>query len=358
VSEKDDPKAPAEVDSHSLMFDVDSAEQAAEHLRRALSLLGKLSVAPAPLYYTLFYNYIAGKSVRLNKEVDAMIKEHGALEQDDAIALFQRFFGVGGETLIEDIRTELVAMVAQVIGSLIDIAGKTSLTNKAIAAHIDQLADTSKPSQVLSAATAILAETREFVTESRQLEAELLSSVEEMHKLKQELSNAKREASIDGLTGLYNRRSFDRRLHELTDAADGLDDGFCLLFLDIDHFKRVNDSYGHMVGDKVLSEFGRQIGKLTRRSDFLARYGGEEFAILLPGTRITNAFTVAENIRNTLQLVRLRRSSSRQSLGAVTVSLGVACYRMGERAEELIERCDKALYRAKSLGRNRTVLAD
>jgi len=358
VSEKDDPKTPAEADSHSLMFDVDSAEQAAEHLRQALSLLGKLSVAPAPLYYTLFYNYIAGKSVRLNKEVDAMIKEHGALEKEDAVALFQRFFGVGGETLIEDIRSELVAMVAQVIGSLVDIAGKTSLTNKAIAAHIDHLADTSKPSQVLTAATAILAETREFVTESRQFEAELLESVEEMHKLKQELSNAKREASIDGLTGLYNRRSFDRRLHELIDAADGLDDGFCLLFLDIDRFKRVNDSYGHMVGDKVLSEFGRQIGKLTRRSDFLARYGGEEFAILLPATRITNAFTVAENIRNTLQLVRLRRSSSRESLGAVTVSVGVACFRIGENADELIERCDKALYRAKSLGRNRTVLAD
>jgi diguanylate cyclase len=358
LSEADKNIAAAEVEPHSLMFDVESAEQAAEHLRQALGLLGKLSVAPAPLYYTLFYNYIAGKSVRLNKEVDALIREEGALDREDAIALFQRFFGAGGETLIEDIRAELVTMAAQVIGALVDIAGKTSLTNAAISAQIDRLADTGRPKEVISAATAILAETREFVTESRQFEAELLSSVEEMHKLKQELSNAKREASLDGLTGLYNRRSFDRRLGELIAAADGLDDGFCLLFLDIDHFKKVNDSFGHMVGDKVLSEFGRQIGKLTRRSDFLARYGGEEFAILLPSTRITNAFSVAENIRGTLQLVRLRRSSSRQSLGAVTVSLGVACYRMGESAEDLIGRCDKALYRAKNLGRNRTVLAD
>jgi len=340
------------------MFDVESAEQAAEHLRQALALLGKLSVAPAPLYYTLFYNYIAGKSVRLNKEVDEMLKEQGALEKEDAIALFQRFFGAGGETLIEDIRSELVTMVAQVVGALVDIAGKTSLKNKAIGEQIDRLADTRKPSEVISAATAILSETRGFVTESRQFEAELLSSVEEMHKLKRELSNAKREASIDGLTGLFNRRSFDRKLDELIAGAGGLDEGFCLLFLDIDHFKRVNDSYGHMVGDKVLSEFGRQIGRLTRRSDFLARYGGEEFAILLPTTRITNAFTVAENIRRTLQLVRLRRSRSRESLGAVTVSVGVACYRVGETAEDLIGRCDKALYRAKSLGRNRTVLAD
>ncbi|MGB5669150.1 MAG: GGDEF domain-containing protein [Sedimenticolaceae bacterium] len=358
VTDTGEPTTPAEVGSHSLMFDVDSAERAAEHLRQALGLLGKLSVAPAPLYYTLFYNYVSGKSVRLNKEVDALIQEPGALDKEDAVALFQRFFGVGGETLIEDIRTELVTMAAQVIGALVDIAGKTSLTNEAISAQIDRLADAGKPSEAIAAATAILSETREFVTESRQFEAELLSSVEEMHKLKQELSNAKREASIDGLTGLYNRRSFDRRLNELIAAADGLDNGFCLLFLDIDHFKKVNDSFGHMVGDKVLSEFGRQIGKLTRRSDFLARYGGEEFAVLLPGTRMTNAFTVAENIRNTLQLVRLRRSSSRESLGAVTVSLGVACYRVGESAEDFISRCDKALYRAKRLGRNRTVLAD
>jgi diguanylate cyclase len=249
-------------------------------------------------------------------------------------------------------------MTAQVIGSLVDIAGRTSLTNDKIAKHVEQLADTGKPSEVLVAATAILSETRNFVTQSRQLEAELMSSVEEMHKLKQELSNAKREAAIDSLTGLYNRRSFDRKLEELMSSIDAIDDDFCLLLLDVDNFKKVNDSFGHIVGDKVLSEFARQIGKLTRRSDFLARYGGEEFAILLPGTRITNAFTVAENIRTTLERVRLRRTTSGEVLGAVTVSLGLACYINGEKSEDFVARCDNALYRAKSLGKNRTVLAD
>ena len=249
-------------------------------------------------------------------------------------------------------------MVAQVIGALVDVAGKTSLTNEAVAKHIDRLAETQKPSEVLAAAAAILGETRQFVVFSHQFESELTSTAEEMSKLKQELTNARREAAIDSLTGLHNRRSFDRRLNELMAETDGLDDGFCLLLLDIDHFKRVNDAYGHMVGDKVLSEFSKQISKLTRRSDFLARYGGEEFAILLPGTRITNAFTVAENIRGTLEMVRLRRSGSKESLGAVTVSVGVACYRIGEPVEEFIGRCDRALYRAKRLGRNRTVLTD
>lgn len=342
----------------SMLFDVEAAEEAAEHLRQALHLLGQLSAAPTPLYYTLFYNYSAGKSLRLNSEVDALIKAQGVLEQDDAVALFQRFFSVGGETLIEDIRRELVAMVAQVIGSLIDIAGKTSLVNERISAQIDRLADTKKPSEVVEAATAIIAETREFVTESRQLEAEFSTSVEEMKRLKQELSNAKREAAIDSLTGLYNRRAFDRRLDELIEQVNGEEACFCLLLFDIDHFKRINDSYGHIVGDKVLSEFGKQLGRLIRGGDFLARYGGEEFAILLPRTRLTNAFTVAENVRTTLERVRLKRSQSAQSLEAITVSIGVADYRSNEAREELIARCDRALYRAKNLGRNRTVLAD
>lgn len=342
----------------ALMFEVDNAEQAAEYLRGALNMLGKLGVVPSPLFYTLLYTYSAGKSVRLNKELDGLLESQGTLEQEEATTLFRRFFGGAADTLIEDIRKELVAMVAQVIGSLVDIAGKTSLTNESVSKHIEHLADSTDPTQIVSAATAILSETRQFVTDSRTLKAELLSSVEEMHKLKEELSNAKREAAIDGLTGVFNRRAFDKRLTELISTSDGLASGFCLLLLDVDNFKRINDSFGHIVGDKVLSEFSKQIGRLTRRSDFIARYGGEEFSILLPGTRITNAFTVAENIRATLERVRLRRSSSGEALGAVTVSVGVACYRGGEAAEQFIARADKALYRAKRLGRNRTILAD
>ena len=347
-----------ETGSDSMMFDVEAAEQASEYLRQVLNLLGKLSMAPSPLYYTLFYNYIAGKNVRLNKEVDQLIQEEGALDREDAILLFQRFFSADGETLIEDIRVELVAMIAQVIGSLVDIAGETSLVNTRIATHVDRLAETRKPSEVVATATAIIAETRQFVTRSHQLESEFLSSVEEMDKLKKELSNAKREAAIDSLTGLYNRRAFDRRLNDLMEQTGGLDQGFCLLLLDIDHFKHINDRHGHLVGDKVLGEFGKHIGKLTRRSDFLARYGGEEFAVILPDTRITSAFTVAENIRTTLERVRLRRSRSKEALEAITVSIGVAGHRAGESLEALIARCDKALYRAKRLGRNRSVIAD
>lgn len=347
-----------DAEATSMMFDVEAAEEAAEHLRQALRLLGRLSAAPTPLYYTLFYNYSAGKSLRLNREVDALIKSEGALEQDDAVALFQRFFSVGSETLIEDIRCELVAMVAQVIGSLIDIAGKTSLVNKRIAAQIDRLADTKKPSEVVETATAIIAETRGFVMESRQLQAEFTNSVEEMKRLKHELSNAKREAAVDSLTGLYNRRAFDQRLDELIEQSRREGDTFCLMLFDIDLFKRINDSYGHIVGDKVLSEFGKQLSRLVRGSDFLARFGGEEFAILLPRTRLANAFTVAENVRTTLERVRLKRSRSARAIEAVTVSIGVADYRPHESREALITRCDRALYRAKDLGRNRTVLAD
>lgn len=351
------PEAPEEA-PQPLMFEVDTPEQAAERLRQVLGLLGRLSLAPAPLYYSLLYNHIAGRSERLSQELEACLKDPGGLTHDDAVNLFQRHLGEAGEALIEDIRKELVTLVAQVIGALVDVAGKTAMANEEIGHQVDVLAQAKRPSDALAAANEILRRTRRFVTDSQALESELQSSVAEMDKLKRELSDARREATIDSLTGLFNRRAFDERLVDLVRHHAGLEDGFCLLLLDIDNFKRINDTYGHMVGDKVLSEFAKQLGKLTRRSDFVARYGGEEFAILLPYTRITSAFTVAENVRGTLERVRLRRSASGESLGSVTVSIGVACSRDGEDSESLLARCDAALYRAKRIGRNRTVLAD
>ncbi len=346
------------MDVESILFDVDTDELAAGYFRQTANQLGRWGLAPSPLYYTLTYNYVAGKSDRLNEEMDQLLEQLGSLDRESAMLLYQRFFSAKDGVLIDDIRGELVAMIAQIIGSLVDIAGETSLMNKRVAKQIDDLARHRKPSAVVTTATAILAETRQFATRSVQLESDLMSSAEEMSRLKKELSNAKREAAIDSLTGLYNRRAFDRRMKALIKEAGDYTHGFSLLLLDIDHFKRVNDRHGHMVGDKVLRALGEHIGKLTRRSDFLARYGGEEFAVVLPDTQLTEAFAVAENIRGTLQRIRLRRACSKEPLEAITISIGVASHRAGESMDALIERCDKALYQAKRLGRNRSVMTE
>lgn len=359
VSEKTLPvnQESADLEDLPLIFEIDEPERGGEYLRQAMGLISRLGVSPAPLYYALLYNHVAGRSERMSRELGELLEE-SKLDQEHGILLYKRFLSTDNDTLVEDIRKELAAMVAQVIGALVDVAGKTALANDKIAEHIEELASTNKPDRIVAEATAILGLTRAFVTDSRNLETGLSSSVEEMEKLKQELSNARREAAKDSLTGLYNRRAFDARMAELVKRSEDENEDFCLLLLDIDNFKRVNDNYGHLVGDKVLSEFARRIGRVTRGSDFLARYGGEEFAALLPSTRLGQGYTVAENIRCTLEKLQMRRSSSGEMIEQVTVSIGVAAHRRLERAEDLLHRCDETLYRAKRQGRNRTLVAD
>jgi diguanylate cyclase len=127
---------------------------------------------------------------------------------------------------------------------------------------------------------------------------------------------------------------------------------------DIDHFKRVNDSYGHLIGDKVLHAVGRALQANVKGKDTASRFGGEEFAVLLPQTPLEGAARLAETLRTTVASGRVKSIGSGETVGNITISIGVACYRAGEPAAELIARADRALYAAKASGRNRVCLAE
>jgi len=154
----------------------------------------------------------------------------------------------------------------------------------------------------------------------------------------------------DDLTGLHNRRYFNERLMDELERAKRYDGSMSLLMADIDHFKRINDTYGHPTGDGVLCWIGNLLRKELRQSDVVARYGGEEFAILLINTRKNQAMDIAEELRSAIET-----TSERDNNGIrITTSFGVASF--GEDAtslEGLIAKADKALYFAKAQGRNR-----
>src|SRR4051812_7510633 len=153
----------------------------------------------------------------------------------------------------------------------------------------------------------------------------------------------------DALTGLPNRREFNERLEERMGAWNRRRDVFSLLLLDVDHFKKLNDKYGHLAGDQVLATIGRALRGAIRREDAVARYGGEEFAILLPTTTLEQAAQAAQKVREAVARVAVDRNN--QQL-AVTVSGGLATIEPNERVESLIQRADSALYAAKAAGRN------
>ncbi|HJQ31147.1 MAG TPA: diguanylate cyclase [Pyrinomonadaceae bacterium] len=160
------------------------------------------------------------------------------------------------------------------------------------------------------------------------------------------------EADRDYLTGLANRRRFRKALGNEVERWRRYDISCALLLLDIDHMKRINDTYGHPAGDRVIRAVAEVLGEFSRNNDTAARLGGEEFALLLAGVRADKAFAAAERVRLAVAARTL------EEVGAVTVSIGVAACPENARSErELFGTSDAALYRAKQEGRNRAVLA-
>jgi diguanylate cyclase len=158
------------------------------------------------------------------------------------------------------------------------------------------------------------------------LQYELAASKQQVEKLHDELQSARGEAMTDPLTGILNRRGFETRAKQIFVNQTMLDKGLCLLMLDIDHFKKVNDTYGHLFGDKVM----------------------------LPETNISGARTVAEHIRQSIEKGRIRRLDTQEQIGGITISIGIAAYTRGISALDLLDQADKALYVSKKTGRNKT----
>ncbi len=169
-------------------------------------------------------------------------------------------------------------------------------------------------------------------------------------------AQSERNARSDPLTGLHNRRWLDENLPDILEQhGDGRHD-LCLLMMDIDHFKRYNDSVGHLAGDQALIAVASTLKSQIRAADRAVRFGGEEFLIVLPDTNLHDARPLGERMRYIVQQAAIR-SSEGATLPGVTLSIGLAQWALGETTEQFIARADAALYRAKRLGRNRLVLS-
>lgn len=174
------------------------------------------------------------------------------------------------------------------------------------------------------------------------------------NELKVALARIRELATRDELTGLPNRRHANELFAHMVKRAERSQSPVTVCVLDLDHFKRVNDTFGHNAGDEVLRRFAEVSAGALRESDVLARWGGEEFIVLLPDTPAIQAGQTIERVRQTLAGIRMLSATA----GNITFSAGLAQYRPGESMEHTVERADFALYRAKSEGRDRSVISD
>ncbi|MCP5357803.1 MAG: diguanylate cyclase [Pseudomonadales bacterium] len=194
---------------------------------------------------------------------------------------------------------------------------------------------------------------------TRQLEDRLKAMEAESRELRLHLAQQEQMASRDALTELPNRAAYDRRIQQECEKwrsalADGRNEGLCLAVCDVDHFKRINDTYGHLAGDKVLKILAKEISSNFRRSDFIARYGGEEFVILMPSIQLEEAEPLINAIRQKIERCPFH---FREKQVQITMSFGLTAVAGGDTPEKVFERADKALYRAKEGGRNQVCVA-
>jgi diguanylate cyclase len=188
-----------------------------------------------------------------------------------------------------------------------------------------------------------------------QLEEKLQASREDISQLQRDLDDVRREAMLDPLTRIYNRKFFDEGLIKAINEAKTTGAPLSLMLLDIDQFKRFNDTWGHQTGDQVLRLVAMTLKSNIKDKDVAARYGGEEFAAVLPETDLEGAMIVAENVRKAVQAKELLKRSTNEKLGRITASFGVATFRRGDTPSTFIERADRCLYAAKHAGRNKVI---
>ena len=216
----------------------------------------------------------------------------------------------------------------------------------------EKLPSIESPQQFKGMLTELFETTKEMAEHNKVLEQRLVESKAQIDDLHMKLELTRLENFTDELTGLTTRKRFDQVLELEMQQAEEIAEPLCLLMVDIDHFKLFNDTHGHQTGDQVLRLVGQTLKTNVKGRDCAARYGGEEFAVLLPKTSLKAAVTVAQQFRVAVKTKELVKKSTKESLGHVTLSTGVACYRQGESAEEFIGRADALLYAAKQAGRD------
>jgi diguanylate cyclase len=203
-----------------------------------------------------------------------------------------------------------------------------------------------------------------YRTEENNREAELTQQLTEMQaklnemeqlaeKAQYAIEEQRKKAMHDALTGLPNRESYQQRIEQETHRIERYGGSLSLMMCDIDLFKRINDNYGHLAGDKVLKIIARSLQSNLRDSDFIARFGGEEFVVLMPETSAEEAKFVADKLRKKIEESPF---NFKKEPVQITISFGISEFSQGESLEEVFQRADKALYKAKENGRNQVML--
>jgi len=331
-------------------------QQSTDILKKTIQFIGQHDLAAIPIHYTVCYEYFRDEHPLLNQAINKALTNKTAITDK----VMQRWF----DTFLLDYDLK---NLNQAQTDLNKIANKLALTTTQAEDNVSQfdsslkdckneLSSTTNSSSLSSIVSQLLDSSSSMQIAMDQMKQQLSDSQQEIASLHNRLKMATVEALTDPLTELTNRKGLSMALKETLSTVDQSAACPCLLMLDIDHFKNINDNFGHVLGDKAIKMVASTLKNQIKAKDTAARYGGEEFSILLPDTELKNAWTVAENIRRIIESMCIKRTHDQHELCRMTISIGIARYQSDESVTDFIGRADNALYQSKNTGRNRVTV--
>ncbi len=328
-------------------------DRSAELLRLALAQMGRQPAAFNPLTFTLWYEVVAGSNPRLNAAVQALQEAGTAIDDERVLLLCRDHVFPPDEDNLDRVRSDMQQLLLGVQRRAGD-TGRHAGDYGAQLAELTQVLATRDAERISPQVDGVIEGTVRMKQSVDDLQAQMQASQHEVERLRLALERARSEALIDPLTGVLNRKGFDKTLRAMLDAQPPEGSTHVLVMLDIDHFKKVNDTHGHLIGDRVIQGLGEILRATVKGPQAVAaRYGGEEFAILLPQTSLASSQQITEAVRARTKALKIRNRSTQEVLVTVTVSGGVAAWRPGDAADDLVARADAALYASKKAGRDR-----
>jgi diguanylate cyclase len=335
-------------------FDELDFEYATTVADKAMRSMAQQRVPPTPNNFHLWFKYSLGSASDLKRAVDILVSNKRKFDKTTNQALFDTYIGQQGT------EAAVVHKVSQQLHGVMDSA-ESYLTaaiadNRTHMAAIDGVAERSEqgvdPKILIEN---LVSELAQATARAAKLEASFAEKSRELDTIRDSLNKSEQRARTDTLTGLPNRRALEEFFRHAQIESMERDEPLSILLIDVDHFKKFNDNYGHGVGDQVLRLVAKALRERVRDQDLPARYGGEELIAVLPQTDLEGCHAIAERIRRTIADCQFTRRSTGEVLPQITVSIGVGQFQFGESMADLIDRCDRALYLAKKLGRNRVI---
>ena len=327
----------------------------AKFAEAAFEKLTLAAMPPTPEHYALWYSYCAGGEPELTRALDQRLKSGQPFTADYCDDLIHKFLRPDIEEravcLASEKTQDAILMLLKAVQTALASTGRYHEAVENVHGALEQPITVDRFRAIIAG---IVVESRNIINEQERLKEQLGQTSTEITALRVNLNNVRHQAETDPLTGIANRRAFDHLLKEATEANDK---ALSLLMIDIDHFKKFNDTYGHQVGDQVLRLVAALLTQITQGCGTVARYGGEEFSIILPRLDLVEAKTIAETIRRTMAGRQISSREGGPNFGRITLSVGVAQRIPNETPRGLIGRADEALYQAKNSGRNKVASA-